>query len=73
MDSAKAANKQDSLVAFFVNDLPVPLRKLYPMVSKETFRKFRKDGLKVMKVEGLGICVQPALLKEYLYDRATYE
>jgi len=70
MEKNKSA---DSLLAMFVYDVLTPIRKLYPTISKETFRKFRARGLKSYKVTGLGVCLRPSEFKRFLEDNAVQE
>lgn len=63
----------DALVSFFVLDILTPIRRLYGIASRETFRKLRSRGLKVYKVQDLGNCVRPSELKKFLDDTAIRE
>lgn len=58
----------ESLLSFFVSDMMVPVRKLYSLSSKETFRQFKAQGLKTYKLPGFGVCIRPSELKQFLDD-----
>lgn len=58
----------EALLSFFVSDIMVPIRKLYSLSSKETFRQFKAQGLKTYKLPGFGVCIRPSELKQFLDD-----
>jgi hypothetical protein len=49
-------------------DIPVPLRVLYPLVPRATQHLLRKQGLKVITVKHMGVCVRPSELKRFMED-----
>lgn len=63
----------DAFVGFFVLDILIPIRRLYGIASRESFRKLRQEGLKVYKVANLGVCVRPSDLKKFLDEQAIIE
>jgi hypothetical protein len=65
------SSESEALLSFFVTDTLVPLRKLYSVASKETFRQMRSQGLKTYKLPGFGVCVRPSELKIFLDELST--
>ncbi len=61
----------EGLVAMFLADALVPIRKLQGVISRTTFHRFRKDGLDTYHVVGLGVCIRPSELIQYLNDRSS--
>ena len=67
------ADDVDALLSMCALDMLVPMRKFYNVISKETFRKFRAQGLKTYKVRNLGVCLRPTELKLFLDELSTVE
>ena len=63
----------DVLMSMCVLDMLIPVRKFYKVISKETFRKFRAQGLKTYKLKGLGVCIRPSELKLFLDELSIVE
>lgn len=54
-------------VGLAVADVPLPLKTLFGVCgSKASFIKWKRKGLKVDWVEGLGQVVKPSVLKKFL-------
>ena len=73
MVGKKGKPDAESITAFFILDVLTPLRKLYNIASKETWRNLRAQGLKTYKVSGLGVCVRPSELKKFLDEASIVE
>jgi len=63
----------DVLMSMCVMDMLIPVRRFYRVISKETFRKFRAQGLKTYKLRGLGVCLRPTELKAFLDELSIVE
>jgi hypothetical protein len=57
----------EQLLAVFVLDAPVPIRLLYGLYGhRSTFHRWKKEGLDVKHVSGLGPTVIPSKFKVFL-------
>lgn len=57
----------EQLIAMFILDAPVPIRLLYGIYgARSTFHLWRKAGLDVKHVEGMGPTVIPSRFKQFL-------
>ena len=71
--TSEIKTEAEALLSFFVTDTLVPMRKLYGLASKETFRQFKAQGLKTYKLPGFGVCVRPTELKKFLDDLSVLQ
>ena len=64
----------DQICAAFVLDVPTPIRHLQPLWGcRSTWAAWRKSGLEVRTIEGLGPCVIPSEFKKFLLAKfGTY-
>jgi hypothetical protein len=60
----------EQLCAVFILDAPVPCSVLQPIYgSRSTFHVWKKQGLDIRNLQGLGPCVIPSEFKAFLMKK----
>ena len=51
----------EDLATLFVMNIPMPIRRLFRLYAgRSTFASWKKQGLEIRKIDGLGPCVVPS-------------
>lgn len=66
-DSVPAVPPAEQLIAAFILDAPIPIRRLYGIYgNRTTFHRWKQAGLAVKPIEGMGPTVIPSQFKLFL-------